>query len=105
MFLSSKWLLVSLAVMLTLSFHPSTLTIGQEVSTQTPSLELPHPTAGAIDRGEFFSLDSLDESTKRFSEELLLKALDGEAFTRWWGSSSRYRRGFGADTFLLTHWI
>ncbi len=99
MFLSSKWLLVSLAVMLTLSFHPSTLTIGQEVSTQTPSLELPPPTAGAIDRGEFFSLDSLDESTKRFSEELLLKALDGEAFYTLVGQLKPVSEGFGRILF------
>lgn len=101
MFLSSKWLSVSLAVLVTLSFHPSTLTIGQEVSTQSPSLELLHPTAGAIDRDEFFSLDSLDESTKRFSEELLLKALDGEAFYTLVGQLKPVSEGFWGGYFSV----
>lgn len=101
MFSSIKRLLISLAALLILCFHASPLTIGQEAGLQPSSVELLNPNAGAIERGEFFSLDSLDESTKRLSEELLLKALDGEAFYTLVGQLKPVSEGFWGGYFSV----
>ncbi|MFN7840678.1 MAG: hypothetical protein ACK5YR_20890 [Pirellula sp.] len=101
MFSSIKRLLVSLAALLILCSHASPLTIGQEAGLQPPSVELLNPSAGSIEREKFFSLDSLDVPTKRLSEELLLKALDGEAFYTLVGQLKPVSEGFWGGYFSV----
>ncbi len=55
----------------------------------------------AVSREAFFSLESLDESTRRLSEELLFKALDSEAFYSLVGQLKPVSEGFWGGFFSI----
>ncbi len=53
----------------------------------------------AVTKSEFFSTEGLDEATRRLSEDLLLKAMDGEAFYTLVGQLKPVSEGFWGGYF------
>ncbi len=56
---------------------------------------------GTVPRDDFFAIDSLDDKTKLLSEELLLKALDSEAFYTLVGQLKPVSEGFWGGYFSV----
>lgn len=56
---------------------------------------------GTVPRDDFFTTESLDDKAKLLSEELLLKALDSEAFYTLVGQLKPVSEGFGGGYFSV----
>ena len=98
---SSKRLFVRVVAVLILCFPSLSLNNGQEAGSKPPAVALLNTADESVARSEFLSLDSLDEPTKQFSEELLLKALDGEAFYTLVGQLKPVSEGFWGGYFSV----
>lgn len=101
MILFNKRLFSGVMAVLILGIFSASLIIGQEAASTTSSVVLLETAKGAVGREQFLSLESLDESTKQFSKELLLKALDGEAFYTLVGQLKPVSEGFWGGYFSV----
>lgn len=73
----------------------------QEIANDAPSQQASPHVLAAVPRSTFFSTVTLDEKTKQLSDELLLKALDSEAFYTLVGQLKPVSEGFWGGYFSV----